>query len=632
VLEARRGEQAGGQPVGIRCTHWAELHLDPKTNVAATEDMIQSGRLESATFVGEVSAQLTDEALSAHQLDLHFRPAEGDETLEELLTAAVAMGDVELVAPDRRLTCGRAKIEFDTSDQGRRYPRALDAVGAVVITHERGRLSGNRVVARLELWQPDPQIPEAAPALRTLEVFGDAALSGTDDADTKFAARGEHVFAAFAGANELTRATVDGTAAEHALACYEPYEVHGQRIELSATRQTLHVDGRSKLAFDTRRGLRGQRSRRSMPIEVVSDEGLRIDGRGNTVHFVGNVVATRARERLRADALTLLLEDVAPPPAASRPAEGSALNAYWRRFERLFLAGPDRQAESGRNFFGFGERKEGESMGKEPLRLLARNAIVESEIPDPDDPQPLLHSSIAAPELEADLQGRIIHTRGKTTLLMTDRRWPDEQGTTDAGLGLSSALMTRGPSQTAMSCDHGLTYAVASDAPKAEDKAVFEGNVVFRHVAGREMVNLELMLPDVLNQPELLDQLKDRNTFMRCARLECGFAATGSGAAADSFAGTDEPGLQLAWLMATGNVYLRDQQYAQSRTVYANQLEFDRPRRLVRVLGGANAPARIYSENSETGRFEAPWMGKDLIYDLGTNTIRTAEGQGELRP
>jgi hypothetical protein len=197
---------------------------------------------------------------------------------------------------------------------------------------------------------------------------------------------------------------------------------------------------------------------------------------------------------------------------------------------------------------------------------------------------------------------------------------------------LPSALMTSGPSQTAMKCDKGMTYVVADDdSPEAQDQVLFEGGVLFRHVAGREMVNLEQMLPDVIAQPELLAQLKSRNAYMECDRLECGFVPADEPANSGQGSVGGEPSMRLAWLIASGDVYLRDQQESVIRSVHARQTEFDRLRSTVRVLGWEHVDARIYSENPETGQFDRPAIGKDFVIHLDTNTIRAGETRGELR-
>ena len=89
--------------------------------------------------------------------------------------------------------------------------------------------------------------------------------------------------------------------------------------------------------------------------------------------------------------------------------------------------------------------------------------------------------------------------------------------------------------------------------------------------------------------------------------------------------------LRLSWLIASGNVYLRDQQESVIRTVHARQVEFDRPRSIVRVLGWQGVDARIYSENPETGQFDIPAIGPEFIVDLENNTIQAGETRGEFR-
>jgi len=60
-------------------------------------------------------------------------------------------------------------------------------------------------------------------------------------------------------------------------------------------------------------------------------------------------------------------------------------------------------------------------------------------------------------------------------------------------------------------------------------------------------------------------------------------------------------------------------------------VEFDRPRSIVRVLGWEGADARIYRENPETGQFDRPWIGREFIIDIESNTIQAGETRGEFR-
>jgi hypothetical protein len=266
---------------------------------------------------------------------------------------------------------------------------------------------------------------------------------------------------------------------------------------------------------------------------------------------------------------------------------------------------------------------------KELAHVLAKNAELRSVVHASGERLPLVYQSVTGPELEIDVGRRLIRTSGMTKLLMTDRRLRGERDTQGAALGIPSALMSRGPSQTAMECRRGLIYVLGEEGPQRKDSVLMEGSVRFRHVTGREMVGLEQMLPEIAAKPELLEALKSRNSYMECDRLE-GIFVVGSEARGQRGDFTLRPSLQLSWLNARDDVYLRDQQGAAIRSVYAHQLEFDRPNGVIRVLGleEEGIDARIYDENATSGRFSIPAISPEIIIDLETNTVRTKEVRG----
>lgn len=636
------GAGRDSESLTVRCDLWAELHLAAgrERNVVGDvfDNPLASRSPEVAVFVGAVELEYADQMLRAHRLEAHFRRiedyAEPDALLETaavtsrsesegkvpalqaLLESVVASGDVRLRVVD---SSGRRGWQRVVARSMKVFERALvRALSEGAPARARARAShGDRVLrcARLQLAFA---LSGGEVHVREMEASGAVEIM---DYDSRFAARGRRVTATFVGQDELAQATVRGTAAAPALVRARAYALGGTDINVDNRAGTLHVDGPSKLAFRSRRSLQGRTRRRAETITVTSSASLHIDDRQNTVDFIGEVVAGTGDEQLLADALTLLLEDVklARPPAAWSQAKDVIRLIRGRLFsapEQARRRGPLLATTRSRS----GDRKD-------LARVLAHNAVIQSETRAAGDGLPLVHQSIAAPELEVDVRRRCIRTSGNTTLLMTDRRLRGEAGLTRAALGIPSALMDRGPSQTAMQCSGSLFYVLGEEGPQREDSVLFEGGVRLRHVAGREMVNLEQMLPEVAANPELLVNLKSRNTYMECDRLEGVFAATEE--ARDSLG--LRPSLQLSLLNAYGNVYLRDQQSATIRSIYAHQVDVDLPQRVVRVLGlpSAGIDARVYDENPETGRFNGPIQFPEIIIDLDTNTIRGRGVRGQ---
>jgi lipopolysaccharide export system protein LptA len=622
-LRSRRSSGATTRLSTVRCGYWGELHLAPAASASVPPDaMMTADRLESANFVGDVQVDLGAQQLTAHRLDVGFHPDAGGQTVEELLDTATASGDVRLTSGDGRLECGELKLVFDTTPEGELYPWQMDAVGAVVIARQRASVQGNRV--RADLAPPPVNATGRTPlfVIRTLNVLGEAELI---DPDNRVAARGREIAAVFEGVNELATATVRGTADELGVVHARPYTVRGGQIDLDRRAQTVHVDGPSRLAFKTRRSLQGQEREKPTPIVVASSQMLHVDGRGNTVRFVGNVLARSEDEALQGDTLTLLMEDVTESPT---PAPDSSLRGLWRQARRL-LSGAEKPPAPD-DLFALRVDGPGERSRKEPLRLVAENALVSSETYAAGDREPVEHASISAPLLEADLVRRNIVTTGMTDLLLTDRRGVRDVEPAREVTGLPSALIGRGPSQTAMRCAGRMTYTLGEEGPGRRDAVVFEDDVVFVHRTGREMVDLERMLPHVAEKPELLDGVRSQSASLDCDRLECWFAVDAADKTPRRGGALTRMPMRLASLMASGNVYLRDQEGPRVREINAAWVEFDREQGRIHVRGADRADARVYLEDTKTGQFDVH-AGQQLVINLQDGTIRSDRIVGEMR-
>lgn len=661
-LESHHSSASGApRRFAVRAAQWAELHLEPspvaadsaaddpapaprtvalsaapaavaeKTRAAeapSAADALGYSGLRGATFVGAVVVDLGDQELRTHRLDTTFHEDATDDSLEAALRRAVASGGAVLKARDERLECVELRLEFARSDSGEVYPRAVDAFGNVLIEQQESSLRGGRVQAQLDA--PPPKAAGASgPAfvIRSLRVADGAAL---DDPRNRVSARGAALDATFTADNQLDRAVITGNDARPARVRASPYVVSGPRIEMSENAQTLDVAGRSELRFRSERGLQGERRARAAPVIIRADRRLHIDGRGNVVRFVDNVVARSGDDELRADQLTITLEDVATPARRPRPRMDTwdfVVNAA-RSLARgeapaLSPAAPRPSARP-----NDGARS---ALRKEIVRIKADNAVAQNETIQPGDSQPLVHSSLAAAVMDVDVVQRVIRTSGRTTLLMTNRRVSDDDSPGREALGLPSSLITRGASQTAMQCDGSMTYVFGASGPQRQDNVLFEGGVVLVHKAGREMVNIDQMLPQLAGDKEALARMKSRNAYLECRRLEVAFGPGANEAAGDDSGLSARSNLRLNWLMASGDVYLRDKQGTGTRTVNADSVEFDRAHGLVRVLGTPSVDARVQFEDPAAGRFDQPAIGPLFIIDLQANTIRTDRVEGIFR-
>ena len=689
-LRSQSGAGAGARASSIRSAYWAELHLAATAPAATTQpaDSPLTGvdRLESATFVGDVRVKLGPQVLTAHQLDLDFHADAEEQSLEKLLDTATASGQVRLMGKDTALECELLKLAFAVTDNDDLYPRRMEAVGAVLLTRPaasapvwlykyalsrmglaeppRGPawIRGDRVVAQLapppspstadddsaaaaRPWSAKRRAGDTELVIRTLEVEGRAELI---DVDNKVVARGQQIAAEFEGRNRLRTATVRGTPDSRGMVHARPYTVHGERIDLAREAQTLQVNGPSRLSFESHRSLQGQQRERAIPVVIESAERLRIDGRGSELAFVGSVRARSGEEELRADTLTLKLEDV---PVSVPAVRRTPARQVWRQLRKL--AAQRSPAAQGNDFFatssaggaGVSPTEAGgagvspaERMRKEPVRLVAENALVSSETYEPGVEAPVVHASISAPLMEVDIVNRQILTTGLTQLLMTDRRGMEAllsrgtgfQPANEEALGMPSALISRGPSQTAMQCEGRMVYTLGPAGPARRDAVVFEDAVFFVHRTGKEMIRTEQMLPRLVEHPELLETLRSRVATLECDRLECWFAAEETSAGARRGGALTGAPLRLSSFIASDNVYLRDQEGPRSREVSAAWVEFDRRHSLISIRGSNEARARVYFEDVTTGRFDVH-AGREMIINLQDGTIRSDRIEGELR-
>jgi hypothetical protein len=401
----------------------------------------------------------------------------------------------------------------------------------------------------------------------------------------------------------------------------------------------LDVPGPAELRFESDRSLRGVATGQKQTITVTASQRLKLDTRPsvNTVEFTGQVQVASQTDTLDADSLTLQMAVAAQPPVELPSGFGLAWRAA--RAAGLRLAqGKARPAPPVMSAL-FGATTDRASLRREPVRLNATRALVTSETHAPGRADPIATQSIEAPQLVVELRERRIRTLGKTVLHMTNRRLEEAPTTAPGAAGVQSALTSRGPSQTWLRCVNSMDYVIGQPGPDRQDQVLFEGDVRFIHLAGKEVRNIAEVIPALANQPERVAALPGRATQLDCDRLEVLLdtggprpARPGASSAPAATRPADGPrdrfgGLQLAWLNATGDVYLQDQTGSGLREVTAVQVQFDQRDRVVSVFGNktANQPATI----SDNSRLTA--SGFEFKVFLETNTISGEGVRGQLR-
>lgn len=632
-LTSARGRGVGGERSSIRATQWGELRLAAPETQPTTRPAIDAAtdfqRLESARFVGEVVVRLQGQRLRAERLDVGFRTDAEEETLEALLERASASGGVRLSDDDGRLACERMDLVFDRTPTGEPFPRELVALGRAELRRGQARVRGNRVEATMQAAPPDAPPGSPAFVIRSLEVTEAAELL---DPDNRVAARGERLSARFEQLSRLTTAFVAGTPTAWARLQADDYVVRGERIDLDRAAQLLVVDGPSRMTLPSQRSLQGAPRAAGSRVLVTASRSLRIDGRGNTVDFVGNVLARSDFESLASERMTLYLADVPPPQQQQQPRRPRfTWTDVWHELQRGVGITPAPQRS--RPAFDVAGDDEAVRVRKDPVRLAAEQALMQSESYADGLETPIIHASISAPRLEVDIAQRQITTIGLTELLMLDRRAggaaADAEQTSET-LGLPSALVSRGPSQTAMRCTGRMTYTLGPDGPARRDAVVFEDNVVFVHRTGREMIQVEQAFPHLATDPNQLARLETRSATLECRRLEGWFNVDEAGGSATRGGGLTRTPLRLSALVASGDVYLRDTQGSKVREVTADWVEFNRDQSRIAVRGGPGADAQVFLQDTAASLFDVH-TARELVINLVDGTIRSGQATGELR-
>jgi lipopolysaccharide export system protein LptA len=590
LLDQRRSS-GGASGLTIQADQWAELLLsdDQARDATLPDEALSADGIREAVFVGDVAIVSDDQQLAAQRVQLYFDQSDPNASMEQRFERAVASGTVRLTAAegDWLSQVGRG---FQDSLNSAFGGRSLGPAGVVQ------QLACDALEVNFEQDALKQVYPSTAQATGAVELW---------DRASRVMARGRDLDAEFLPDGRVAHATVQGDSSSQAWVFADPFQVQGQRVELTPPTQSLEVPGASELLFETRDDFGAFGSGEPRLMQITCNDSLAVVGPENVVRFKGDVVASSGDEHLAAEEMVLQLRDAAVPETTDQ-VQMSLVSAVKRYAFTSTSASP---AADGPRLLG--RSRDVATVRKEPTRLVATVAAMISEQYRSGDSEPVVHMSVTSPLLEVDVLERIIYTSGGTQLLMTSRQLGSDTRTETAGFGVPSALSTRGPHQTAIACEGRMTYTLGSRAAR-RDHVAFDGGVRFIHAAGREMVNFEQMLPEVQSNPELLVKIEDRKTFLQSNRLEVEFALDNGRAGQAS-------GMRLANLQAIGDVYLRDRQGDGIREATGDRLAYQAEAAKVYIEGN---PANIAYENPKTN-LSNQVRGRYLEMDLKANDVRT---------
>ena len=580
-LSLRSRERSDSGSLRIDCDQLAELRIARREKPAggAGDALSSLAALSGAEFQGAVDIDLGQRRrLRSDRLEAFFRPAVGDEPIESLLDRAAAAGAVRFNTSTQTLTCDRLDIAFARDEAGRTYVNKVDARDAVRIR----------------------------------------------DTRSDFAAAGARLRADAGPSDELLNASIEGRDRRPAVARAGSYTVHGRTIDFDPRQQALHVPGDAYLRLESQRSMRGFVRSSAAPTTIQCNDGLRVDGRANRVTFSGKVYAVTGRERLFAESLELLLEDARPtdrsglpslsgPLLARRFIPGAAVSqAAWRLWSRFDAGTADSATATP------GVRVQ--NLRKEPLKLIARQVLVQSGNLDAPSPEDRVEQRIAAPEMDVDLRTRVIRTTGRTTLELIDQRGAAAAPASASSTGLPSALVSSGPGQTAMVAERGLTYRLGEGAAR-RDSALLEGRVRVRHVTGGRLSTLGDLVPPAERKPDDLARLGGRNFYAEAERIECVLTPAPGNSPAVSLTPDRETALRLETLTTEGATYVRDEQGTRIFEIQARRIEFERATSRIRVFGETSRDALV-STYDQIRKASAEARSREIHVDLTSNTVR----------
>ncbi|MGE3182313.1 MAG: hypothetical protein AB7N71_11840, partial [Phycisphaerae bacterium] len=651
----------GRNAVAIRADLWGELLLRDRDAELPAEPAVQAapdvmsatdqanvnfGDLRAARFVGSVHVEFGKDRLDAGQLDVAFRHDDAAPKLNGTLERVIASSGVLFKNGPRALRCDRLLLDFAVTEAGDMFPAETNASGDVLMRQGRATVRGRNVHVEFDPPPPGAVGGSNDPRVRALQIVDQAKLVNPD---SRVAARGDKIIARFEGDNVLRDADVIGTLDHFAEVRADNYRVRGQKIEMNPSEQRLRVDGRAWLAFDAQQLTRAP-GNRPVLVQIDSHQYLNVDAKNDKIEFAGNVSARSGDEKLDSDRLTLLLrseerERTAPkrrlavffPFSAFLATSGNGLAAedsetsnaigIADRAQRAYrsvavaMGLSPRGVDSPRVPLGIAPNDE--AFRKMPVRLVADNSIFLSEPKSPLG-KILSTAEVVSTKLNFDIENRQIVSLGETFLGMTTYTLEEKAAEMQAGGASSSPLVARGPSQSALICNKQMTYAIGSDSAGARrDAVVFDGDVRLIHRTGREIKSIEEMIPDL--RADQLEKLPSRSTSLDCERVECEFVANASETRGP------RSGMELAWMICNGEVYLRDKQEDTIRTVYCDRLEFNRENSTITANGNLPDSVRILIENPTTNEFSQPVIGQYFTIDLTNNQVRTDQTRGEFR-
>lgn len=649
--DAVRIDWARGVDLEIGRRHVRQMNPD----TGAMEDK-EKEYLRRAWFHGTVSMKQGEDRLVGEEVAATFGEPRSGEDVADHIQHLNMSGGVRLERGDDVLAGDRLDVEMALTPDGRSVPRSVDGFGDVLARQANREIRSQKMHVELAQIPGKPRFAQdgrpAAPAksrigIQTVDASGDVFI--IDPTQNLKISRAESLKATMNAGSQLATALILGASADRpARARFGDVALHGERIDIDMTRQSMVVPGPGSSYIRTKEDFSGRKLSETTTVKTTWKDRMEFQLERNYGVFLGDIVSQTPNFRLTSDKMTVRFSNAPPPPPRKARGEVSPFRLMADVREEAgyvgavcstpvvaaftatrLLCGLPQERILAKFSEMSGDRGRDDQVSlaavggqrKRPVYVVAEGraeALSTEYAPDTRlglRGRLMSRLRIAAPQIAVDLAAEQMNIPSAGTLLIEDyqfdprERKKQSQASAEAAPMMSS-LRSDGPSQTAITWQNSMDFFVDRSL------VVFDKNVSMVHRSGREMVMQgELASAMGLDDASLEHIGKGRIATLRCGNLLLEFKT----AKKEPKKGKSQAGARatdLARLIAKESVHLKED----TKSLTGEHLQYLADAGETRLEGANNYEATIMDEEEGSGRFMM-WRGPVLIWDRARNRI-----------
>ncbi|OWY70662.1 hypothetical protein B7486_13715 [cyanobacterium TDX16] len=611
--------------------------------------------LRRAWFHGVVSVHQEGNRLLGEEVAVTFgEPHSGDDIADHIQHLNMS-GNVRLERGNDVLAGERLDVEMMMSPDGRSLPKVVDGYGDVLARQENREIRANRMHVELVALPGRPRIdkngnaqpPKFESGIDKMDAEGNVLIF--DPEQNLKISRAESLKATMNAGGQLATALILGASADRpARARFGDVALHGERIDIDMTRQSMVVPGPGSSYIRTKEDFSGRKLSETTTVKTTWKDRMEFQLERNYGVFLGDIVSQTPNFRLTSDKMTVRFSNAPPPPPRKARGEVSPFRLMADVREEAgyvgavcstpvvaaftatrLLCGLPQERILAKFSEMSGDRGRDDQVSlaavggqrKRPVYVVAEGraeALSTEYAPDTRlglRGRLMSRLRIAAPQIAVDLAAEQMNIPSAGTLLIEDyqfdprERKKQSQASAEAAPMMSS-LRSDGPSQTAITWQNSMDFFVDRSL------VVFDKNVSMVHRSGREMVMQgELASAMGLDDASLQHIGKGRIATLRCGNLLLEFKT----AKKEPKKGKSQAGARatdLARLIAKESVHLKED----TKSLTGEHLQYLADAGETRLEGANNYEATIMDEEEGSGRFMM-WRGPVLIWDRPKNRI-----------